>query len=458
MMQPSPVKAAKVPKSSRQQRSDNILNQGIGLVDNFYELHVKTPPVLQPEQTESIESFVTRLRQPVAADSNINDVYKRLCDLLNAISNEICGASFVQTSADSLTWVTAALPQHNHEKLVFIDHHTSPLSHHPDKGIVDKPDVIAVLSSYVNQLGPQPEGWYNRIPWHRSHSPVEWKSLSDRSGLPQVLAYATAHTRARPDNPGVYALSASPSGYNLVWSDPAGHASGMFHWSNIQPLIGYVYSLYSPPDDHNLHDPSITLKPSDFYDPPKWRIQFNDVTYSDCEAIWVGPAGSRMTWVARSTSDPGKVIKDSYRSVRRTYQESELIDQIHESGRVGGWVVSIDSSQVERQGNPIQTPLEHTRRVKQRLVMDGSGETLYQCRSIFHFLKVMYDVLEGPPFYPKLVIISSKYFKAHRWAADKRKVLHRDISINNILVNPEVSPFEPSDDRPKFIEEILDGR
>ncbi|KAL4267392.1 hypothetical protein AB1N83_002342 [Pleurotus pulmonarius] len=60
--------------------------------------------------------------------------------------------------------------------------------------------------------------------------------------------------------------------------------------------------------------------------------------------------------------------------------------------------------------------------------------------SIQHFLMAMYDILE-----------------AHRWAVKKRNVIHRDISIGNILINPkdELKADLDESGRPIFINEVL---
>jgi Fungal protein kinase len=49
------------------------------------------------------------------------------------------------------------------------------------------------------------------------------------------------------------------------------------------------------------------------------------------------------------------------------------------------------------------------------------------------------------------------FFIAHRWVLNVKGILHRDISINNILLPLEPTTTADIKSRPKFIDEILDS-
>jgi hypothetical protein len=287
----------------------------------------------------------------------------------------------------------------------------------------------------------------------------EVKPRRDSKGPSQVAAYAGFLNQARPDKPGVYAISLSPRHYRILWSDPSGLSSSEdIQWDDLGPLISYVFSLYKPPEGHVKFDPTISLDDErDFMLSPRWTVKFRDKLYPLCKVIFVGLPWTCQSWIAISDTDNGRrIIKDQYQAKGRRYDEGELFDKLqrgHEDTPALGCV------HVECHGvvEGIQTPNATTRRRKKRVVMTTIGESLYNCKSIFHFLKVMYDALEG------LILLSfcvlfSKCSLAHRWILFAKGVLHRDISINNILL-PDNNLLESKtldiSPRPKFIGEVL---
>lgn len=250
----------------------------------------------------------------------------------------------------------------------------------------------------------------------------------------------------------------------MIWSDAAGHPSSLLYpWDDLKALVGYVYSLYSPPSDHVTVDSTIVRSPltaeETHLDAPRWDITFADQTHTRCEVIFVGQPWTRMTWVARSEHQI--IIKDCYVSELRTWNEKQLLDHLHKNGYVEGWAQFSASGDVKNGENTIKTVGSNVVRTKTRSVMKTRGKAIYACPSVLHFLKVMYDVLEGTPapsgidFDVQTLIL----LPAHRFAVADRRILHRDISISNILVLPKGIPTRSkTGDRPKFIDEILDPR
>ncbi|SJL00051.1 uncharacterized protein ARMOST_03363 [Armillaria ostoyae] len=340
-----------------------------------------------------------------------------------------------------LNYASAMVHEHiqvthqNKRRLQFIDTHTSPLSHHPKK-YVDKPDFCAVEADLIPTLTISPKGYYMHVPWHKTESVGEMKpSTEDAKKATQGMRYAGSHNVARPDRPGCYALSASPKGYQIGWSDPSGiHISETIAWDYEKGdlLLRYVYSLYIPPSLCDVLDPTITLADRTTDDSPLWNIQFKGKSYTNGRTVFVGEPWSRQTAIYKfKNNDVVTMIKDQFEHVGRRFQESELY---HKLEGAAGWVTFVDSCDV---GLTIGS--DASARVKKRLLMSSGGEALDKVPTTKMFLMSMYDILE-----------------AHRYGVMKKHVMHRDISHRNILVNPFGIPAEgPAE--PTFVSTILDS-
>ena len=249
--------------------------------------------------------------------------------------------------------------------------------------------------------------------------------------------------------------------YRVLWSDPSGLYSWKdFLWDDLSPLISYVFSLYNPPKDHIKLDTTVTLDTHrDLMLSPRWTVKFRKKVYSDCRVIFVGSPWTRQSWISVSdTNGYQRIIKDRYQSEGRRYDEGELFDQLQQdfpdTGAPG--CVHVESHSVVK---GIMTPNVAARRQKRRLVMTTVGESLYHCKSVFDFLKAMYDALEGvTPFISVHYTSFYKHLLAHRWILVARGILHRDISINNILLSTKESRVPDINPQPKFINEILDPK
>jgi hypothetical protein len=194
---------------------------------------------------------------------------------------------------------------------------------------------------------------------------------------------------------------------------------------------------------------------------PRWTVKFQGKVHRHCRVIFVGSPWTRQSWIAVSDSNlDRRIIKDQYQSEGRRYDEGELFDKLQDLSDSG----APGCVHVECHGavEGIQTPTPATRRRKKRLVMTTVGESLYHCKSVFDFLKVMYDALEGvPPFMSVLSLTYSEHLLVHRWILVEKHILHRDISINNILLSnakPPESHVPGIYPLPKFIEEVLNPK
>ncbi|EJD52200.1 hypothetical protein AURDEDRAFT_159054 [Auricularia subglabra TFB-10046 SS5] len=252
--------------------------------------------------------------------------------------------------------------------------------------------------------------------------------------------------QARPDLSGCFSLSITRASCRIWWSDAAGlYATPELAWDDpatVRAVFGYVDRLYNP----LMVDPSISLadvrclRSTKLHgDPPAWLIRDDrDGVYHSEAVISVGPPWSRKGWVVRASrykapdakvfvSCSPVVIKDSFPTTDQfDSSESAILAHIHADGVFPGVSLPIARFLVSGQDGPVQSVDVRgsgiTRRTKCRLILDGTGRDLYQCRSVLQFLMTMYDVVE-----------------VLRCLHETRRVLHRDISLRNVLCNTTLS-------------------
>ncbi|KAJ3552342.1 hypothetical protein NM688_g4196 [Phlebia brevispora] len=284
------------------------------------------------------------------------------------------------------------------------------------------------------------------------------------NGNSQSISYTWYHLQSCPDRPGVYCLSASPTFYQFTWADASGPVtSSKYQWKQqdgyeLGPLIAFLYSLYVPPANHFLKDPTITLRRDDQDGPPfaftqgvppSWDIHCGDRVYENCKILSVAHPWGRRTTVFEHERDGKKtIIKEYYRDGRRRFKEEDLLNQIHSKGTMPGVIRHVFCEEVMTGDDTITTArdevaltsgrVEHQTKV--RLVFPTVGQHLSQVSSLKELLMVFFDLVE-----------------VHR-AILNTGIMHRDISLNNILFRPthafnsgdEASPIVCNPE-PKFI-------
>ncbi|KAL0948323.1 hypothetical protein HGRIS_010911 [Hohenbuehelia grisea] len=435
-------KLAEPPAHTRQEQTKQIQENAMRNYPEFCQHYLRpfisehgrnfTETIAQSERAKVLRNKYMESR---CTPSKYSDIYDDLVNLLNYLSEQI---------HDKFR------PHAKPSKIVFVDYHSTMPDHHP-KYMDTKvfPDIIAILETtkaHHDQLDD-----HVHLSWHHILSAVEEKSPSDKKNGPaQCGTYLAYACQARPDVAAMYGVSFATTGYKILYNDAMDVTiSDEINIDDLVPLACYVYALYSPPDTHHTRDTSITLA-SRLFEEPRWNVEFKNVTYPNCRVRFVGPPHKRQTWIA-VCEEPLAVIKDSWWSDDRNWNEGELFSVLHEKGAVPGWV-QIRSEGVipaqKRPGNPnpgnlstFSLEMGKRRKFKKRVVMSTYGEHLFRCGSVLEFLKAMYDVLE-----------------AHRFAALDRNILHRDISMDNILIKPRGPDVEPIvGPRPKFIHEIVDG-
>lgn len=365
------------------------------------------------------------------------------------------------------------------EKIVFFDYHHSPLTCHPwrktkliarsataneidDKkprevpSTLDyeaKPDIVGtevtVFEEYCKWDGALTGcNNYRNFPWHHVRTIVEIKSDTVDESERQTATYVGDLHQSRPDMAGAYGLYASSKDYSIHWGDCTGaYKSLHFPWSNLDPLIQFVESLYRPPQGHrDAHDQTVQLDLSHAEggvfvpDDPRWRFPLLPGC-SFC-VIFVAPELSRGTRIFQQQNYPDEqkaplIIKDVYvpKSGRR-YREVEMLQRLHsgQKGPLEGCLRAMELKFDREVHTPLWPNLEARR--KEWLLCFDTGKIIVQSPSILQFLEATFDSLEHEQFLAGCIHTAVlTEFKVHR-AAFERGVLHRDVSPGNVYIDP----------------------
>ena len=273
---------------------------------------------------------------------------------------------------------------------------------------------------------------YTQFPWHLIESPVEAKSETELSRS-QTMAYCAVLRQASPNKVGLYGLSTRPQDYSIIWDDPEGPVISLSTpWTESNLLFSYVNSLYHPPFEKHINDPSIKLYSGRIYaqEKPEWEI---DGFSGPFKTIFIGAAHSRMTHVLQR--DPNTIVKYSFQSTGRRFSEVDILNKIHKFGPVPGVVqYSPEGSKdvCSAFGEPIHTPGElkndqlPKHMTKTQLQLLSSGREFENCKDVRQALMICYDILEGSCSYFETKHILKDHL-VHKYLVEHRGVLHWDI-------------------------------
>ncbi|CAL1717166.1 unnamed protein product [Somion occarium] len=440
---PSPVKQ-NIPISTREDIENSHMAQKPEDVDvaTFMKEHLTARP--------AGKGYVVPRKPNVEKIINAKGeakIYAPVCALLNKISKQIYD-----------TYIEAGIALHHADRVLFLDHHTGP-PEAPGFHIKDKPDIVGVFGTKksMKHFFNKKTKSYTGVPYHRIITTGECEPEAEE-GAGQAVSYTCQHARARLDMPGTYALFANTRGYRILWSDASEVVKSPFvDWTELGLLEGYIRSLHSPPKNHHLWDPTIS-SPVVLRDAmgsgskAHWTITYTGKTYNDCNPFFLPLSWGRRTTVFmyEGGDDDFAVIKDAYRDDAQRFEEATLINDIHAEGIFPGMVRLLDSGNVNgKDGSVIVTAVPADRdknvvhRTKKRLVMGSRGSQFHLAKTVKDVLKATYDVIE-----------------VHRALLKRRRFLHRDLSMPNVLMYPEHSKKTTEgkqfiSDPPKFIDEIL---
>ena len=291
-------------------------------------------------------------------------------------------------------------------------------------------------------------------------------------GVNATATHAYRQQQARPDHPAFLCLSVKPQYYQIILSEPCGVvASPRFPWSELGPLASFFHTIYVGSDNHVLHDNTVLWKcvPNNTaasivtFD-VSWLSKCGGEWYTDGDMICdFGDAWGRRTTVFSVTDPSGQhaVIKEYYWHQKRRFEESNLLAFVHADGDVPGVVRMICCEDVVVDGRRIECGAEgDSLRMKKRMALYDYGYSLLTARSVNALLRGFYDALEGTcsPQCPCAALMAHNTV-VHRTLM-KRGILHRDMSINNILIRPvwrDLARTRVMKDPPPLIEDVLSG-
>ncbi|KAI1786564.1 hypothetical protein LXA43DRAFT_1064488 [Ganoderma leucocontextum] len=439
--QTSPLKACIPHPTNRKAIEAHQVVQDASICEDFLAQHLRTTPT-PFTLTDVTGGYVSEICK---AGTSEWKMYKPAAALLTAISKEVY-RSFSEQQKNAhkkRQHIRKGRPGH----LTFIDHHSTAPTHFPNLGCIsntkDAPDLLGVYDVDVFKDGKDAQGVYKGVPHHRVEAIVEAKSETNGGGRRQAATYAYRHHQARPDRPGFYLLVIKPQWYQVLYSDPTGlFASPQTPWANMDLLVAYVYSHYEPPDAHFLWDETIRWSesngPCTF---PSWKIQVKGEWYTDGQFIFVGEPWSRLTTTFDTVDANGEhvIIKDGYRHDGRRFKEEEILDHLHAEGDLLG-VVRLKVHETLGRFS-LKGPAAERSRV--RFVLLDTGSEFLKAKTLNDLLKATYDALE-----------------VHRTKLVQRNVLHRDMSLYNMLMYPvwgSMKGRHVNENSPPTVQDILSG-
>ncbi|KAI5119521.1 hypothetical protein M0805_002543 [Coniferiporia weirii] len=334
-----------------------------------------------------------------------------------------------------------------------------------DKGCVSdfkeselRPDITAKWTTRANALkivrgNIEESGVY----WHEIQSLVEVKQ--NFNGLPlsnQAGQYLHVLPRGLPNLAGMLYLALDKSKFYVYWSDTSGivrsHHYDIKEEKSWDVLFRYVLTVVDPLENLPTWDPTMTINVENPLE-PKWVITSNNETYL-ASLLWASDGHSRQTSVF-CAEVKRRVIKDQWRDDDRRFNESEILERIKGVPDVA----QVDFSEVVKgpDDEPLTTSNLHSgaecvlefesdrrvpKRTKQRNVLKTKGDLLSKRTSVLQLAMAVFDSVQG-----------------HQICVNEKEVMHRDVSKNNILINP-VHYDTKLDDIPKakYINQILNPK
>ncbi|EJD48067.1 hypothetical protein AURDEDRAFT_183791 [Auricularia subglabra TFB-10046 SS5] len=334
-------------------------------------------------------------------------------------------------------------------RVKFVQHSQTALLHHPDKSCVNsaRPQLVAVTEPIALSYDRDVKARSNRrtkaeppaIAWHHVLAGVLVNDgYDEHQFVDQIIDFLGALNQARPDLPGCFSLTATRTACRLWWSDAAGiYATPRLAWDDPATpsrLLNLVHRLHHPlAVDSTISLESMTKRLARYDQKPVWHVEDGlGGVYRAEHVISVGKPWTRKNWVAAATEHRSGeaqsfapcsrvVIKDSFPLIENeAFVEDSILEHLHGAGVIPGICSPILSFLVANDGDhvrSIEVPVSGPKpRRKHRLVMRGDGDDIYQCPSVLRFIMMMYDVLE-----------------VLRYTHEQRGVLHRDISLRNVL-------------------------
>ena len=209
--------------------------------------------------------------------------------------------------------------------------------------------------------------------------------------------------------PGTRRAPQKPHRFSIIWADASGMVRSPWHAigtnNDLLPLVSLVYSMYRPPSQHILRDPSITWREFGANSNPIWDVRCNGRLFEGCDILHCAEGRDRRTVVFQwQNGDDLCIIKDAFWDTTIKQQEPHVLRAIHAKGHVPG-VVSMRTStsfeHVRAANRRIMTPSSKDlgpdvpMRERLRMVLASTGKPLIYSKSVQELLIAVYDALEG---------------------------------------------------------------
>ncbi|KAI8989167.1 hypothetical protein BD414DRAFT_415083 [Trametes punicea] len=285
-----------------------------------------------------------------------------------------------------------------------------------------------------------------RLPSHRIETIVEAGALYSADGRSQAPAYANRFLRSFPDRVALYCLSVHWHGFRLYYADFTGILpTSVLPWNaeGLRKLASYVYSVHNPPAHHHPRDLSILWReiPGNL---TAWSIQVNGEMFPIRRVLLRSspPRNDRTVFLVGCGTTRHAIIKESYCDRWRQPDEAIFLRHIHCHGFIPGIVRLAHEEVVHFSGDDVILTVRGAPMSKRRIVLADVGESLLRAKTVNDLLMAVYDALE-----------------VHRTLALRAKVLHRDMSLGNVLMYPKWAQCTNprfSEGLPPFIDDILE--
>ena len=300
------------------------------------------------------------------------------------------------------------------------------------------PDLLAAFSSHWTDAKTL---W----PCMRLVGEIESKGKSCEEQVEQVISYLCLLLLARPDFHVAQGIRISETGVDFIFAI-GGYGIRTFpaEWGDkafSKWMFAFVYRLYDPGDfaDSSYVDmvPNLEEKFVTYTVRLNGIEGENSTAINDLRPIYAtNPFGTRTHVLSNPTSNVmanGKlltVLKEQMCRVETRFNEYDILtNRVHGPGNVPGVVEAVCHEE-------ITIPRGFcSHRTKHRMGLRQAGTPITSITTLAQVLEVIFDILEGNLCYV-IYILCAHSFAVLRYLRFERHVLHRDISIGNVLYNP----------------------
>jgi serine/threonine protein kinase len=363
------------------------------------------------DQNTPIEEFCEKFKLSSPVSIKQEDI-----DSLVPLSKQIVTAKHCQI----LLSAVGGLIQKSRENVAIkFREQGAQLLRNPPEGTICRPDIIAFdqkrfgdvsdeLSSSTRTQIPPDRIKTDDLTWAQVETTAEFLSAGDtqRDGLAKAITFTAYHLLSRPDRVIVPGFFFSPQGFSLIFTGASGTCHTDLKWNendHLRLLCEFVDRIFLPSPE--MVNPLTTRHTDDSFD-----LTLKDKTYPRCKLLSLGRAIGRRTTVFETNDHIVPIIKDQY--LKAPSPEAEILEKIR---GVPGVVRRHDHQDYRSGEQVIRCTIGEKPRFMIRLALMDKGNSLKESQTPEQFLCRAYDLLE----------IAEHIYE--------KKVLHRDLSLNNVL-------------------------